>query len=390
VLTGGPLRSYTPQRDYLKLISLGGKSALAEKFGTTWRGPLLWRLKDCIDRKFMTRFDSLPAMQAPDLPNVAAIGVKEALGDKPMCGGCGAKVGRAALRQVLGDAFGDDAGLVQAGQVITTDHLRALTADPVLMTRIAANHALGDIWAMGAVPQAVTTSIILPRMDSALQQRTMAEIMATATEVMTAAGARMAGGHSSLGGELTIGFTITGLVDRPIMQAGALPGDALILTKPIGSGTIMAAEMAGLARGADVIACLDLMVQSQAAAAAILRGAHAMTDVTGFGLLGHLRGICDASGTGAVLNWAQVPLMQGAAALSAQGIRSTLFADNQAGAGATSGGVPDLAHDPQTAGGLLAAVAADKAGGILDQLSAAGYTAAIIGQITDGATITLR
>jgi len=390
VLSGGQMRDYKPQRDYLKLISLGQKSALAEKFGTVWQGPLLWRLKDRIDRKFMTRLDDLPAMPAPAMPKTAALGLRAALGDKPMCGGCGAKVGRAALQQVLGDAFGDDAGMVQTGQVMTTDHLRALVADPVLMTRIAAIHALGDIWAMGATPQAATVQIILPRMSAELQQRTMAEITATATAVMSKAGARIVGGHSALGDGLTIGFTITGLVDRPITQAGARPGDALVLTKPIGSGTIMAGDMAGQARGADVIACLDLMVQSQAAAAAILHAAHAMTDVTGFGLLGHLRGICDASGTGAVLDWAQVPVMAGAAALSARGVRSTLFADNQTGAGMVGGAVPDLAFDPQTAGGLLAAVAADSASDLLRDLTEAGYTAAIIGQITDGAAISLR
>ncbi|WP_322894614.1 MULTISPECIES: selenide, water dikinase SelD [unclassified Yoonia] len=390
VLSGGALRDYIPQRDYLKLISLGGKSALAEKFGTAWQGSLLWRLKDGIDRKFMTQFATLPAMPMPVIPKVAALGLADALGDKPMCGGCGAKVGRGALQQVLGDGFGDDAGEVQPGQVISTDHLRALTADPVLMTRIAAIHALGDIWAMGSKPQAATASIILPRMSAALQQRTMAEIMATATEVMKEAGARIAGGHSSLGDELTIGFTLTGLTDRPITLAGAQAGDALILTKPIGSGVIMAAEMAGQARGADVIACLDLMTQPQGEAAAILQNAHAMTDVTGFGLLGHLRGICDASGTGAALEWGKVPVMQGAADLAAQGIRSSLFPDNQAGAGAINGPVPDLAYDPQTAGGLLACVAADSADDLLAQLKAAGYPAAIIGQVTATSGITCR
>jgi selenide,water dikinase len=243
---------------------------------------------------------------------------------------------------------------------------------------------------MGAAPQAATAQIILPRMSAELQQRTMTEIMATATAVMTEAGARIVGGHSSLGDELTVGFTITGLVEKPITLEGAQPGDVLLLTKPIGSGTIMAGDMAGGARGADVIACLGLMVQSQGDAATILRDAHAMTDVTGFGLLGHLRGICDASGTGSVLDWAQVPMMQGAASLSATGVRSTLFADNQVGAGVVGGMVPDLAYDPQTAGGLLAAVAPGAADDILARLIAAGYPAAIIGRITEGSDLSVR
>lgn len=382
-LTGGTLRPYVPQRDYLKLISLGGQSALAEKFGTTWQGAWLWQLKDRIDRKFMTQFAQLPAMPRPAPPRIAAAGLAREMGAQPLCGGCGAKVGRAALQQVLGDVFADDAALVQQGQVMTTDHLRAMLADPVVMTQIAVQHALGDIWAMGAQAQAATAQIILPRMSADLAQRTLAEVMATATAALHDAGARLIGGHTSLGAELTIGFTLTGLVQQPITLAGAQAGDALILTKPIGSGTIMAGEMLGAARGADVIGCIGMMVQSQRAAAQILASAHAMTDVTGFGLLGHLRGICNASGVGAALDWAAVPLMDGAQGLAMAGIRSTLFADNVAGAGQISGGaIPPLAHDPQTAGGLLAAVAPDQAGGALAALIAAGYRAAIIGQIT--------
>ena len=383
-LSGGELRPYKPQRDYLKLISLGEKSALAEKFGTAREGALLWKLKDYIDRKFMTQFDALPVMGAPKLPRTAALGMKEALGDKPMCGGCGAKVGRTALQNVLTDHFGDDAAEIAPGQVMSTDHLRAITLDPVVMTRIAAVHALGDIWAMGAKPQAATASLILPRMSIALQERTLAEIMATASEVFANAGGQIVGGHSSLGDELTIGFTVTGLTKKPITLAGAKPGDQLILTKPIGSGTIMAAEMAGIAKGADVVACLELMQHDQATASAILAKAHAMTDVTGFGLAGHLRGICDASEVGATLALSDLPLMQGASALSAAGLRSSLFEDNVAGAGPMNGPVFDLLYDPQTAGGLLAAMPARSAHTALKKLQDAGYDAAIIGEITTG------
>ncbi|EBA13618.1 selenide, water dikinase SelD [Roseobacter sp. CCS2] len=389
-LSGGTLRPYKPQRDYLKLVSLGSKTALAEKFGTAHAGPILWTLKDYIDRKFMDQFDTLKPMAAPKLPRTVALGVKEALGDKPMCGGCGAKVGRAALQTVLADQFGDDAAVVQPGQVMSTDHLRALTNDPVLMTQIAAVHALGDIWAMGAKPQAATASLILPRMSVELQERTMTEIMATASEIFAKAGGRIIGGHSSLGDELTIGFTVTGLTKKPITLSGAKPGDKLIVTKPIGSGTIMAAEMAGKANGADVIRCLAHMVQDQAKASTILGNAHAMTDITGFGLAGHLRGICDASGVGAVLDLDAIPLMDGAQALATAGVRSTLFEDNRIGAGQISGASMDLLFDPQTAGGLLAAVSARSADTALQKLHDEGYSAAVIGEITEGSNIKTR
>ena len=408
VLSGGQMRAYAPQKDYLKLISLGDKSALAERFGTALSGPLLWRWKDHIDRKFMRQFDDLTFMGQPDLPLTRAEGLAEALGDKPMCGGCGAKVGRGALRGALAAlpatnradvqvVPGDDAGLLVMGdvrQVVSTDHLRAFTADPVVMTRIAANHALGDIWAMGAAPQAATVNLILPKMSADLQSRTLAEIMAVAHDVLTDAGAAIVGGHTSLGSEMTIGFTVTGLCDRdPITLRGARPGDVLILTKPLGSGVIMAAEMAGAAPGGVVAGALYLMQQGQAAASAILSGAHAMTDVTGFGLLGHLSGIGEASGTGATLTLADIPLMDGALALAEAGQHSTLLRDNIAGSGPVTGPMgarTDLLYDPQTAGGLLAAVAAEEAAGIVAALHDAGYEqAAIIGKVTDTPGITL-
>lgn len=210
----------------------------------------------------------------------------------------------------------------------------------------------------------------------------MTEIMSTASEVFAKAGAKIIGGHSSLGDELTIGFTITGLTKAPVTLAGAQVGDKLILTKPIGSGMVMAADMQGKAKGADVMACLDLMTQDQAAASLILGKAHAMTDITGFGLAGHLRGVCDASGVGVLLDLDAIPLMQGALALSASGVRSSLFADNRIGAGPIEGPVIELLFDPQTAGGLLAAVAPASADAALKKLQKAGYTASIIGEIT--------
>ena len=407
VLSGGALRAYKPQKDYLKLISLGGQRALAEKFGTAQAGRLLWKWKDHIDRTFMNQFENLPMMGQPDVPLTVADGVLDALGDKPMCGGCGAKVGRAALRGALATLptvaradvamiAGDDAAVLQMGdhrQVISTDHLRSFTHDPVLMTRIAAVHALGDIWAMGAAPQAAVAQVILPRMSADMQQRTLVEMMTAAHGVMSDAGAAIVGGHTSLGDTLTIGFTVTGLTDDPITLAGAKPGDALILTKPLGSGILMAAEMAGKAQGADVVSALDLMCAGQARASQILGGAHAMTDVTGFGLLGHVAGLCEASGVGAKIVLADVPLMQGALALAAGGMRSSLYADNVQGAGPIAGpkdAAFDLLYDPQTAGGLLAAVPKDAAQRLVSDLKAAGYPeAAIIGTVTQSGPITV-
>jgi selenide,water dikinase len=414
------MRAYKPQKDYLKLISLGHKSALADRYGMTFSGPLLWRWKDHIDRTFMDQFRDLPQMDQPALPKERASGSVEALGDKPFCGGCGSKVGRGALATALSSLPahtradveqipGDDAAVLKFGthrQVISTDHLRALVDDPVMMVRIAAIHALGDIWSMGAVPQGATANLILPRMSPALAERSLTEIMQATQRLLAQNGAALLGGHSSLGSEWSFGFTVTGLCETaPISTAGAQVGDALILTKPLGSGVIMAAEMAKVARGADVMAALAQMQQPQGRASTILAqaGTRAMTDVTGFGLAGHLLNICEASQVGAKLWPARVPLMQGALDLARAGIRSTLFPENRAllpHSGAHSelphagahpelphaGGQPetDLMFDPQTAGGLLAALPGDPAP-VLAALQDAGYHAAHIGQITDQA-----
>ncbi|MBL4928900.1 selenide, water dikinase SelD [Fuscibacter oryzae] len=407
-LTGAPLRTYHPQRDYLKLVSTGDKAAVADKFGLRAGGPWLWRLKDRIDRKFMAMFGDFPAMPAPALPANAVPGLAEVIGPKPLCGGCGAKLGGPALAGALAalpqparadvlSGRGDDAAILRAQggvQVITTDHLRRFTHDPRLMARIAALHALGDIWAMGAAPQAALTQVILPRMSDTKSAETLAEVMAEAAATFAEAGADVVGGHSSVGGELTIGFTVTGLARRALTKGGAQPGDALILTKAIGTGTIMAAEMAvvhlpGLILGEAVAAALTSMTQSSGPAAAVLAPvARAMTDVTGFGLAGHLLEMLDASGCGAQVQAATIPLLPGAMKLAAAGESSSLAPANRALTVGRlmlpEGPLRALLHDPQTGGGLLAAVPAEQAEEILERLRAAGYDAVRIGQVVAG------
>jgi len=388
VLSGGATRAFRPQRDYLKLVSLGERRAVAEKLGLAFSGRLLWRWKDRIDRAFMARFDPLPAMKTAPPPRLRAL--SDAADEEPMCGGCGAKVAPAVLRDAIAGP-GDDAAVIDTGgvrQVLSTDHLRAFTMDHGLMARIAALHALGDIWAMGARPQAALVSVTLPRMTEALQARSMAEIMGAARAVLAPAGAEIVGGHSSMGAEASIGFSLTGIVEgAAITLAGARPGDALILTRPVGSGTLLAAEMRGEAEGRDIVALFDRLAEPQGGAAAILSGAHAMTDVTGFGLAGHLRNIGLASGVAAWLDPEAVPLMPGAGALAARGLRSTIWAANRRAApvaGLGEGGRAALMHDPQTAGGLLAAVAAGEAGALVARLREAGHAAARIGGIEEG------
>ena len=404
-LLGKKLHEFRPQKDYLKLISTGGRGAVADKYGLRLDGPWLWRWKDRIDRKFMDQFLELPTMPAPPIPKDVSLSLQaELAGAEPLCGGCGAKVGRGALEQGLSllplpkrpdvlSGRGDDAAILAHGdqqQVFTTDHLRAFVEDPWLMTQIAANHAMGDIWAMGATPQAALVQVILPQMAARLQAEVLREIMAAANAAFEPLGADIVGGHTSVGAELTIGFSLTGLLDRPaIGVAGAREGDALILTKPIGSGTILAGEMRKQARGEWVAEAYRLMLVPQARPSEILAPvAHAMTDVTGFGLAGHLMTILKASGVGAAIDLSAVPVMDGASVLASRGVRSSLWQTNvQAVPEISPRDDPrwNMLFDPQTAGGLLAAVPADKAQTLIAELAAGGIPAAMIGHITKGA-----
>ena len=396
-LSDGVRKPFKPQKNYLKLISLGGKSAMAEKYGLTLSGPILWRWKDRIDRAFMDRLGDLPAMGRDTSHAEVAVGVREMLAAKPMCGGCGAKVGGGVLAEALADlpaarddvvaGAGDDAAILRTKggfQVISTDHLRAFIADPAQMARIAAVHALGDVWAMGAQPQVLLSQVILPQMSPALQARTLAEITQAARDVADVAGAQLVGGHTTMGAELTIGFTVTGTrAQMPITNAGAKVGDVLILTRPIGSGVIMAALMQGRAEGRVVTQALRRMQEPQHREAEVLKVAHAMTDVTGFGLAGHVQVMARASGLDAELWGDKIPVYDGARALSEAGVASSLMPVNRADA-AVEGGDDPLLYDPQTSGGLLAAVAEDQAAALIGALQAQGSVGHVIGRFSVG------
>lgn len=388
---------FRPQKNYLKLISLGEKSAMADKYGWAFAGSALWRWKDHIDRAFMARLTDLPRMRiAP--PPLAAEGVGAHLRGEPLCGGCGAKVsqgvlapavlGRQTQRPEVMSAAGDDAAILRQPdggyQVISTDHLRAMIEDPVEMTRLAAVHALGDIFAMGAAPQVAVAQVILPQMSPVLQARTLREITRTAEAAFGEVGAQLVGGHTTLGAEMTLGFSVTGTKETPPLTiSGAKDGDVLVLTRPLGVGVIMAGLMAGKVRGPIVTAALAQMRQMQLQEAVALKQAHAMTDVTGFGLAGHVQAMCQASGLRAEIWWDHVPLYAGAEALTAAGVASSLYESNRADA-PTVGRAAPLVHDPQTAGGLLAALPREQAEAAVAALTEQGLTATIIGVLKAG------
>ena len=419
-LCGLAPKAYRPQRRYLSLISTGDRRAVATRGGSlVLEGDWVWRWKDWIDRRFMRKFAELPDMAgAPrsDLPADLPSGLADsdalrALSAVAMrCGGCGAKVGATVLARVMNEVdpgvrddvlLGlddpDDAAVVQAPpgklMVHTVDSFRAMIDDPYLFGRLAASHSLGDIFAMGAEPQTALAIATLPYGLESKVEDTLRQMMTGATEVLREAGAALVGGHTSEGAELSLGFAVSGLVDRGrlLRKGGMRPGDRLVLTKPIGTGTLFAADMRHKARGAWIANALETMQQSNQAGAQCLhrRGASACTDVTGFGLLGHLIEMQRTSEVDVELDLGAVPVLAGAPDTVAAGITSSLQPQNLRLRRAVRdhesiARLPrwPLLFDPQTAGGLLASIAGSEAEACVAELRALGYRhAALIGRV---------
>ncbi len=402
-LAGERLQRAVPQPRGLALIGTGDRHAVASRgpfaaYGTSW-----WQLKDWIDRRWMRRYRELPEM------------VPEP-GEEPMrCGGCAAKVPAAVLGRVIdrlrpatsdrvaiGLDGADDAALIAfpgAPPLLqTVDFFRAMVDDPYLFGRIAATHALNDIYAMGGQPETALAIATLPAARPEIVEQDLFHMLRGGLDVLEPAGAVLVGGHSAEGAELALGFAVTGRAPSGTLlrKGGLRTGDRLILTKPLGTGIILAADGRGLAPARVVEGAIATMLQSAASAADCLvaHGATACTDVTGFGLLGHLLEMLRASNRDADLDPEAIPALDGALDLLGRGFTSSLHADNLAALAALATGeahpVAALLIDPQTAGGLLAGIPAARAAACIARLGALGYRAAVIGRIAPASGIEPR
>ena len=418
---GKTLEPYRPQSSWLALISTGDKYAVASRGALGFKGAWVWRWKDWIDRRFMLKFSQFPAMdgeRAVAAPSTVQLGEEEAAqaisAVAMRCGGCGAKVGATVLARALGALHPvdrddvliglhapDDAAVVRVppgkAMVHTVDFFRAFIDDPYLFGKVAANHALGDIFAMGAEAQSATAIVTVPAGLETKVEDVLFQMMSGAIEVLNDADCALVGGHTGEGKELALGFAVNGLVDEDmasvLKKSGMRPGEVLILTKPIGTGTLFAAHARLEARGRWIDAALVSMCQSNRAGAQCLRehGASACTDLTGFGLLGHLVEMTKPSGVDAELDLAALPVLEGAEQTSAAGILSSLQPANVRLRRALRNQQEAASHpryalifDPQTAGGLLASVPPERAEACLKALHALGYEhAAAIGRVLE-------
>ncbi len=322
--------------------------------------------------------------------------------------GCASKIDKATLNRVLaglpffddpcvlvGAPAGDDAGVYRldgdVALVQTVNVFSPSADDPYTFGQIAAANSLSDVYAMGGRPITALSIVGFPL--HALPTDALHEILRGGIDKMVEAGVPVVGGHSINDPEVKAGFAVTGLIhpDRIVTNAAARPGDCLVLTKPLGTGIITFAAQIGRApAGASEAAARSMAALNRDAARLMIEcNAHACTDVTGFGLMGHLGAMAAASGVDVEIVWDDLPLLPGVLECLAEGIASGAVERNRESSGecliADDGVQPamlDLCFDPQTSGGLLIAVPASAAGDLLGRLHASGVAeAAVIGKV---------
>ncbi|RMF36680.1 MAG: selenide, water dikinase SelD [Planctomycetota bacterium] len=381
---GLDLRAYRPQRSFLKLINLGDGSAVGQWHGLSFEGRWVMRLKLKIDTRFMEKFDPGRLVMAE--------------GAAMSCRGCGCKVGAEPLRAALAAAprpIEDAALLESAGEhrlLASVDFFATPLADPFLAGRIAAVHACSDVLACGAQPHEVLAIAVVPEGNSLTQQRFLSDLLAGARHELERLGASIVGGHTIAGPRAEIGFSVVG---RPmgtvlLTKSGLRIGDRLYLTKPLGVGVLLAAHMRAACRAEDFSALLRTMLDAQQPLiqATVRNELSAATDVTGFGLAGHLLEMLEASQVAAELDLGAIPLLSGVGSAVAAGIESTLAPANARNERAID---VEPAYrcspqfralfDPQTCGGYLIGVPVDREDAWLAEVHGLGYTPGRIGTV---------
>ena len=402
-----PLAPFRPQRNCLCLMNTSDGEAILNYGPFAMKGRFVRRLKERIDRAWLESFQVAEMPHADSSPDQASHLMR--------CGGCGAKVSGDVLssvlcelnipddpRVLLGTRAGEDAAVhrVRAEffgiapdkfvEVQTVDYFRAFLDDPYLFGRIAALHSISDLFAMNARPFSALAIATLPYARGPIQAAQLSELLTGATRTFNEHGVVLTGGHTSEGHDLSLGFAVTGYADEDQLfrKGNLVPGDMLILTKPLGTGAIMAAWMRGECSAKHFDEAIEqmLIANNSAAEVFVKFGVRACTDITGFGLAGHLLEMLDASHVSARLMTSSVPVLSGFDAVASQGILSTLHPDNARVASRihSAGNLPEWLFDPQTSGGLLAAVSANVATEVITELHRRGLChATVIGEVLE-------
>jgi selenide,water dikinase len=398
------LVDYVPQKRFLKLINTADGKSIAEYGSISRYAGWAWRLKDRIDRRFMAMYQNYEPM--PMEPVSAGTDDEHAM----RCLGCGGKIGSELLGDVLADLEVPDHPDVQIGLknpddaavmnthdnrvTVTTDFFASPLDDPYLTGRIALLNSASDCFVMGAQPTGALAMVQLPLGHPRGQKEVMRELMAGSVEELRKMDATIVGGHSIEGPRLLAGFTVLGRQLTDPMTKGMLkPGDNLVLSKALGTGVALAALMQCQLPGPCYVPLVESMLKSnQIALRLITEGlVSGITDVTGFGLAGHLAEMLDSSNLSAQIHMSDIPLLNGCQQLIDQGIESTLTPDNRVVASKVELQVDDVGShrhaalfDPQTCGGLLMGVGDSNLESVLKFLRESGFVdATVIGSVNE-------
>ena len=410
-IRGESLRSWQPQRQYLALIGLGNRRALASWGIFSSAGQFWWTLKAYIDRRFMQKFSALPEMseQGAPLPVLARqMGRVSEISDAMFCEACGAKTSADTLQAALQKAYemalhgGADPDYLSHEKITndqaeirvpagtrslsqSVDYISQHISDPFCFGRIAALHALSDIFVAGHQPLSALATVILQRDHEVLQADALTQMLAGSLVELSRHQTKLVGGHTSIANYAGLGFAVTGMASKPQSQnkPEITSGMSfnLLLTKPLGTGVILAAEMRLLCSADSYEGAVKVMLQSNFQAAQIIAQCPQaeMTDVTGFGLARHALNLAQrVSANGVILYPDACPFIIGALSLSAKGVQSSAFTANQHSLTESTSDFHSpsakLMFDPQTSGGILAAVPHTQTRDCLKRLHQAGYS----------------
>ena len=378
------LQKYRPQKRFLSLMVSGDHRALLSYGPFTAEGKWVWNLKESIDQNFMEKFQ----------PKMMGVGQAMKM-DVNSCGGCGAKVSRAVLSQVLpqigvDSKFEDTAELPgDESRVTTIDGFRSFTNDQYFFARVAMWHALNDLFASGASPEQVNVFVSLSAGSApSLQAKQLKEMMLGVQSVLAECGATLGNAHTAESQETSLVINAIGkTISAPWPKGGARLKDRLILTKKLGSGAALQAMMQGKLAAKSWLELTQHLLRSHLKVNEALRGitVHACTDISGFGLLGHLSEMLEGNGLRLNLDRSVVPILSGFKESVAMGVSAFLTQENRvayakylASEGEVAEPIWSLLFDPQTHGPLALSVPAEESSAALSALKKAGFMDAVV------------
>ncbi|MEI6334970.1 MAG: selenide, water dikinase SelD [Methylococcaceae bacterium] len=421
------LKTFHPKKNVLSLITIGDKKALVHQDSASLlrvlSPALLWTVKDWIDKRFMARFQAEtfavnPGHVGKVMPVPKKTLVPEDWQDNT-CGGCGSKLAASTLTQslnkltipqddfvLLGVKDGEDCALTQVSEntlcLQSIDQFRSFISDPYLLGQIATQHALSDVYAMGGIAKTAQVGLTLCAAAEKIHGEDIFQVMSGVLDVLTKNATALVGGHTGEGAELAIAIAVQGEVapTQVLRKQLTQSGNQLILTKPIGTGVIFAANMLAQANGKWVDEVLSSMLQSNKTALETIRSfaVSGCTDITGFGLLGHaveMLGKNNDNSLGIKIDYKAIPLFDGVNQLFEKGYFASIAGKNHQSLRTVlsedinNQNFPAL-FDPQTSGGLLFSVPSHQTEDCLKALHQHGISkACVIGEVIEGNKIVI-